>query len=74
MFVVADVEGSDACAGGWTRSAACMGGDCVEVQVQPNASVLVRDSKSPNTILSFTGAEWEAFTQGVRNGEFDIVR
>lgn len=45
---------------------------CVEV-----GSVLdtigVRDTKfgAASPILAFTSAEWEAFTHGVRNGEFD---
>lgn len=32
----------------------------------------VRDSKDPSkTTLRFTSAEWTAFTQGIKAGEFD---
>ncbi len=35
--------------------------------------IVVRDSKNPEAgQLIFTPAEWEAFTAGVRDGEFDI--
>jgi hypothetical protein len=33
---------------------------------------VVRDSKNPaGPVLSFTAAQWSAFTTGVRDGEFD---
>lgn len=33
---------------------------------------LVRDSKDPDgPVLSFTPDEWRAFTQGLKDGEFD---
>lgn len=33
----------------------------------------VRDSKDPDgAALAFTPDEWEAFTAGVRGGEFDL--
>jgi Domain of unknown function (DUF397) len=35
--------------------------------------ITVRDSKNPDgPKLVFTPAEWEAFTAGLRDGEFDI--
>lgn len=49
------------------------GGDCVEVAtnlLQRTGRILVRDSKDPHgPVLSFTAAEWEAFTRGVRDGQ-----
>jgi hypothetical protein len=34
--------------------------------------MLVRDSKdTTGAVLRFTAAEWEAFVDGVRKGEFD---
>ena len=49
---------------------------CVEVADNLLAStghVYVRDSKhKAGAVLSFTRAEWEAFTGGVRDGEFDL--
>jgi hypothetical protein len=51
---------------------ACEGGSCVEVASAD--IVLVRDSKDPEgPVLTFTRAEWEAFIQGVKAGEFDWV-
>jgi hypothetical protein len=47
-------------------------GQCVEVAGLTSDTIRVRDSKNPkNGVLSFTGAEWDAFIDGVRNGEFD---
>lgn len=35
-------------------------------------AVVMRDGKRPNgPVLYFTEAEWEAFVEGVKNGEFD---
>jgi hypothetical protein len=55
------------------------GGTCVEVAVVPGSKegsdrvIAVRDSKQPDgPALIFTPAEWEAFTAGARDGEFDV--
>jgi hypothetical protein len=54
---------------------------CVEVAINKAVSnadsievaVRVRDSKDRNgPVLMFTRAEWDAFTAGVLNGEFDV--
>jgi hypothetical protein len=49
-----------------------MGGDCVEVRLDGRA-VELRDSKrgADGPVLTFTAEEWNAFTAGVRAGEFD---
>jgi Domain of unknown function (DUF397) len=54
-------------------------GACVEVAVVPGSKegsdhvIAVRDSRKPDgPALIFTPAEWEAFTAGVRDGEFDL--
>jgi hypothetical protein len=56
------------------------GGACVEVAVVPGSKegsgwvVAVRDSKNPDgPALIFTPAEWEAFTAGVKDLEFDLA-
>jgi len=50
------------------------GGNCVEVARNLPGLVAVRDSKDRNgPVLAFTPAEWEAFTAGVRDGEFDLT-
>jgi len=47
-------------------------GDCVEVADLEGGGRAVRDSKDPaGRVLAFTASEWEAFTNGVRAGEFD---
>ena len=53
-----------------TRSNA--GGDCVEVATNVDGVVAVRDSKDPSgSVLTFTVAEWRAFIEGAKVGEFD---
>jgi hypothetical protein len=54
-------------------------GACVEVAVVPGSKegsehvIAVRDSRNPDgPKLIFTPAEWDAFTAGVRDGEFDL--
>jgi hypothetical protein len=54
-------------------------GACVEVAVVPGSKegsdhvIAVRDSRKPDgPALIFTPAEWDAFTAGVRDGEFDL--
>jgi hypothetical protein len=48
------------------------GDGCVEVAFLPGGAVAIRDTKdralAPHV---YTAAEWDAFTAGVRAGEFD---
>jgi len=47
--------------------------NCVEVAANLPDVVAVRDSKDPDgPKLIFAPAEWDAFTAGVRDGEFDL--
>ena len=47
------------------------GGNCVEVANLDDA-VAVRDSKRPdNGLLIFNRADWTAFVDAAKNGEFD---
>ena len=48
-------------------------GSCVEVRELPDGSRQVRDTKDhgQGPVLTFTRAEWLAFLEGARNGEFD---
>ncbi len=49
------------------------GDNCVEIAFAADGAVGMRDSKNPTgPVLTFTAAEWEAFTGGLRDGEFDI--
>jgi len=46
-------------------------GECVEL-AKFGSMVAVRDSKDPGgAVLMYTRAEWSAFLEGAKNGEFD---
>ncbi|WP_433678914.1 DUF397 domain-containing protein [Nocardia sp. CA-119907] len=64
---------SDLSGAKWFKSAASQpSGDCVEAAHLDGGMVGVRDSKNPSgPALVFTPAEWDAFTAGIRAGEFD---
>jgi hypothetical protein len=50
----------------------CGNGACVEV-TKIDRSYLIRDSKSPDgPVLVFSGAEWDAFVVGIKNGSFQF--
>ena len=56
----------------WRKSSFSGDAGCVEV-ADVGHYILVRDSKHPSwTPLKFTRAEWAAFVEGVRDGEFDL--
>ena len=59
----------------WRKSSySTNGGNCVEVARNLPGIVAVRDSKNPDgPILEFSPAGWQAFTAGVRHGEFDLA-
>jgi hypothetical protein len=49
------------------------GGGCMEVARNLPGLVAVRDSKDrTGPTLSFTPGQWQAFTAGVREGQFDL--
>jgi uncharacterized protein DUF397 len=57
----------------WRKaSASNYTGNCVEIAVIGD-QVAVRDTKDAGAgpVLLFTGAEWDSFLDGVKNGEFD---
>jgi hypothetical protein len=57
---------------GWRKSARSGANSCVEVAFLDDR-VAVRDSKQPHrAMLLFTPIEWQAFLNGVRDGEFDL--
>ncbi|MFE9324661.1 DUF397 domain-containing protein [Nocardia sp. NPDC052278] len=58
---------------GWFKSSRSANQDaCVEVAHLASGLVGVRDSKNPTgPALVFTPAQWDAFTAGVHDGEFD---
>ncbi len=47
-------------------------GNCVEVRTH-DGTIQVRDSKDQSgPTLTFTPAEWKAFVEGAKDGEFDL--
>jgi Domain of unknown function (DUF397) len=49
------------------------GGNCVEVACLSGGAVAVRSSRNPDgPALIFTRAEWDAFIDGARDGEFGL--
>ncbi|WP_433679319.1 DUF397 domain-containing protein [Nocardia sp. CA-119907] len=57
----------------WLKcSRSASGKDCVEVAHLDGGRVGVRDSKNPTgPALVFTPSEWDDFTAGIHNGEFN---
>jgi hypothetical protein len=58
----------------WRKSSrsSTNGGDCVEVADNVPDGIAVRDSKNPDgPVLTFSRAEWAAFVEGVKDGQFD---
>ena len=59
----------------WRKASAsgANGGQCVEVMMTDHA-VKVRDTKHAGTgpVNVYTHAEWTAFVDGVKKGEFDL--
>ncbi len=54
----------------WRTSSFCQTGECVEVGTL-DGMILVRDSKDPGPVLSYSAAEFRAFALGIRAGEYD---
>lgn len=48
----------------WRRSTACANGECVEVAYWEDL-ILVRSSRKPGTVVSFSRPQWRAFVAGM---------
>ena len=57
----------------WRKSSySSNNGSCVEYRVDTEV-IQIRDSKDKEgPVLTFTPKEWEAFTLGVKDGQFDL--
>lgn len=55
----------------WQQSSGCSGGACVQVAFVDDNTILVRNSDDPDgSVLQFNRAEWIAFVEGAKLGEF----
>jgi hypothetical protein len=55
----------------WRVARDCDGGSCI--RVAPHAGmILIGDTKNPDgPVLSYSHAEWVAFVNGIRQGDFE---
>lgn len=54
----------------WRKSSRCETNTCLEIGVAEGV-LLIRNSADPNTAVSFTASEWNAFVAGLDAGDFD---
>lgn len=64
-----DITARESAAPTWQRARRCDAGHCVEI-AHHDGQVLVRDSKDPDRVLTFSGQEWAAFMDGVLTSGF----
>jgi hypothetical protein len=58
----------------WRKARKSGGGNCIEVAALPDGRIAIRDSKNPrqmNAVQFYTAAEFDAFRDGIKRGEFD---
>ncbi|MFF5078729.1 DUF397 domain-containing protein [Actinoplanes sp. NPDC000266] len=60
----------------WLRSSRCVGeAHCVELSVADSGErVALRNSKKPDTVLTFDADEWRNFMDALKNGELRLSR
>jgi Domain of unknown function (DUF397) len=57
----------------WRKSTFCSSNSCVEVGLVDSQIVVRNSRESDGPVVRFTGAEWIAFLDGARRGEFDLI-
>lgn len=57
----------------WIKSLTCNLGNSILVKVQPDGSVLIRDTEDPDGEVHAPRASWHAFVAGIRAGDFDCT-
>jgi hypothetical protein len=70
---VQDTSGRESLA--WLKAhSSAANGHCVEIAAIHNYYIAIRDSKLPDgPILVYTQAEFQAFLDGVQDGDFDTL-
>jgi hypothetical protein len=53
----------------WRKASFCQAGECAEVAAE-DEEILLRSTRSPETVVRLTTAEWQALTKGIQAGEF----
>jgi len=57
----------------WRVARQCNGGACIRV-ASAGDTVVIGDSKNPHgPVLAYSRAEWSAFVEGIRQGDFDDI-
>lgn len=57
----------------WRKSTFCSSNSCVEVGLV-DSQIIIRNSRDVDgPVVRFTEAEWTAFLDGARRGEFDLI-
>ena len=55
----------------WQVARECNGGSCIQVATH-GEQIVIGDSKNPEgPILTYSRTEWDAFSNGIRQGDFD---
>ena len=58
----------------WRKSTFCSSNSCVEVGMLDSRIMMRNSQDAGGPVLIFTSAEWTAFLDGARRGEFDLNR
>jgi hypothetical protein len=57
----------------WKKSTRSASENCVEARLTETGDVQVRDSKDRSgPVLTFTPAEWDAFINATKDGDFNL--
>ena len=57
----------------WRVALSCNGGECIRVAPHGD-QIIIGDSKNPTApVLTYSGSEWDAFVDGIRQGDFDTI-
>lgn len=55
----------------WRVARRCNGGECVRIAVNGDAIVLGDTKRPDGPVMFYSRAEWAAFVEGIRQGDFD---